>query len=177
MMARLERVTKDEGKSEHLVLVFIFKWLPLCTTCPGLYQAWLSQKGWLVQQLALSGSPGQGQSLCTAVFKGTWGQATTAGKTLLHQEFMKAGKLSQGMVRSRDLLKISAGGMAESRHHWAEVPDPFFHRKVLHQIHVFYYRFHVTLSFLIEQFPYLRTEMKDFEKGWSWSLVSLITCT
>lgn len=162
-MTHLERVTKDGGKSEHLVLVFIFKLLPLHITCTGLSQALLPERGWHVQQLGLSGSPGQGQSLCTAAFRGVWGQGITAGETLLHKELMRVAKLSQGMDRSRDFRKISTGGSAENRHRWAEVPDQFFHRTVLHQIHVSSYRSHVTLSFLTQQFLDLRTEMKDFE--------------
>lgn len=95
------------------------------------------------------GSPGQGQSPCTAAFRGAWGQGITAGETLLHKEFMRARKLSQGMDKSRDLRKISTGGWGKNRHHGAELPQSFFHWTVLHQIHVFSYRFHVTLSFLI----------------------------
>lgn len=60
MMAHLERDTEDGGKSEHLVLIFIFKSLPLHITCTGLSQTSLSEKGWLVQQLAFSGSRGKG---------------------------------------------------------------------------------------------------------------------
>lgn len=167
--AHLERVTKDRGKSEHLVSLFIFKQLPLHITCTGLSQTSLSEKGLLVQQLALSGSPGQGQSPGTAAFRGAGGQGTTAGETLLHKEFMRAKKLGQGMHRSRDLRKISTGGSAESGHHWTKVPDLFFHRTVPHQIYVSSYRFHVTLSFQIQQFPDLRTEMKAIEKGRSQS--------
>lgn len=143
----LERVTKDGGKSEHLVLLFIFKQLPLHITCTSLSKTSLSEKGCLVQQLALRGSPGQGQSLGTVAFRGAGGQGITAGETLLHKEFMRAKKLGQGMHRSRDLRKISTEGLAESGHHWTKVPDLVFHRTVLYQIHVSSYRFHVTLGF------------------------------
>lgn len=119
-------------------------------TCTSLSKTSLSEKGCLVQQLALRGSPGQGQSLGTVAFRGAGGQGITAGETLLHKEFMRAKKLGQGMHRSRDLRKISTESLAESGHYWTKVPDLVFHRTVLYQIHVSSYRFHVTLGFWIQ---------------------------
>lgn len=132
----LERVTKDGGKSERLYLLLFLNSCHCMSPALDFPRRNCHRRADYLSSWLSIGSPGQGQSPCTAAFREVWRQGTTAGETLLHKEFMSARNLSQGMDKSRDLRKISTGGLGENRYHGAELPQSFFHWTVLHQIHV-----------------------------------------